>query len=64
MRAIARLREVAVRTFDLGHVNRALDARGATPVDGVIGGDVLRSAEAVIDYAREVLYVRGAAAAP
>src|SRR5579862_4496320 len=47
-----RLREVAVRTFDLAHVNRALEARGGTAVDGAIGGDVLRPAEAVIDYAR------------
>lgn len=60
----ARLREVEARTFDLGHVNRALEARGATPVDGVIGGDLLRSAEAVIDYARATLYLRCGAAAP
>lgn len=60
----ARLREVAARTLDLAHVNRALEARGATPVDGAIGGDVLRPAKAVIDYARAMLYLRGSAAAP
>jgi clan AA aspartic protease (TIGR02281 family) len=57
-----RLRAVAVWTFDLGHLNRALEARGGTPVDGVVGADVLRPAEAVIDYARATLYLRGGAA--
>ena len=54
----ALLRDVAARTFDLAHVNRALEARGASPVDGALGGDVLRPAEAVIDYARATLYLR------
>jgi clan AA aspartic protease (TIGR02281 family) len=52
------LRGVAAWTFDLGHVNRALESRGGTPVDGAVGGDVLRPAEAVIDYARSTLYLR------
>ena len=60
----ARLRDLAVRTFDLGHVKRALVARGGAPIDGAIGGDVLRSTEAVIDYARAVLYLRVRTAAP
>jgi clan AA aspartic protease (TIGR02281 family) len=58
------LRAVTVWTFDIGHVNRALEARGATPVDGAIGGDLLRPAEAIIDYARATLYLRGGAAVP
>ena len=58
-----RLRGVAAWTFDLGHVNRALEARGGTPVDGALGGDVLRPAEAVIDYARATLYLRDRARA-
>lgn len=53
-----RLRDVAAWTFDLEHVNRALVARGGAPIDGAVGGDVLRRAEAVIDYARATLYLR------
>lgn len=53
-----RLRAVAVWTFDLEHVNCALAARGGAPIDGAVGGDVLRPAEAVIDYARATLYLR------
>jgi len=58
-----RLRDVTAWTFDLGHVNSALAARGGAPIDGAIGGDVLRPAEAVIDYARATLYLRVRAAA-
>jgi clan AA aspartic protease (TIGR02281 family) len=54
------LRDVPAWTFDLGHVNRALESRGGTAVDGAIGADVLRPAEAVIDFARSVLYLRRA----
>ena len=53
-----RLRGVMAWTFDLAHVNTALEARGGTPIDGALGGDVLRPAEAVIDYARATLYLR------
>ena len=53
-----RLERVAVWTFDFGHVNRALETRGGAAVDGAIGGDLLRPAEAVIDYARATLYLR------
>ena len=57
-----RLRDVTVWTFDLSHVNHALAARGGAAVDGALGGDVLRPAEAVIDYARATLYLRPARA--
>jgi len=53
-----RLREVTTWTFDLGHVNRALEARGGGAIDGALGGDLLRPAEAIIDYARATLYLR------
>lgn len=57
-----RLQGVAVWTFDLAHVNGALAARGGAPVDGALGGDVLRPAQAVIDYARATLYLRARSA--
>jgi clan AA aspartic protease (TIGR02281 family) len=52
------LRGVAAWTFDLSHVNRALEARGGAPIDGALGGDVLRPAAAIIDYAQTTLYLR------
>ncbi|MGZ8412724.1 MAG: hypothetical protein ACXW05_08325 [Gemmatirosa sp.] len=57
-----RLRGVAAWTFDLEHVNPALVSRGGAPIDGAVGGDALRLAEAVIDDARATLCLRAAAA--
>lgn len=52
------LRDVEAYAFDLSHVNQALAARGGVLIDGALGGDVLRPAAAVIDYAQATLYLR------
>ncbi|MDF0707560.1 retropepsin-like aspartic protease family protein [Flagellimonas okinawensis] len=44
--------------FDLTHVNQALIAHNALPVDGIIGADVLKKAKAVIDYNKKCLYLK------
>ena len=44
--------------FDLVHVNEALTTHNATPVDGIIGADVLENAKAVIDYGKRKLYLK------
>ena len=44
--------------FDLVHVNEALLAHKALPVDGIIGADILRKGKAVIDYEKECLYLK------
>ncbi|QLG44617.1 retropepsin-like aspartic protease family protein [Costertonia aggregata] len=44
--------------FDLVHVNEALTAHKALPVDGIIGADILKKTKAIIDYNKSCLYVR------
>ena len=44
--------------FDITSVNVALERLGATPVDGILGADVLTSAKAVLDYNRSGLYLK------
>lgn len=44
--------------FDLVHVNEALTAHKALPVDGIIGADILKKAKAVIDYRKCCVYLR------
>ncbi|MDH3697617.1 MAG: retroviral-like aspartic protease family protein [Flavobacteriaceae bacterium] len=44
--------------FDLSHVNTALELHNASPVDGIIGADVLIKSKGVIDYKSLHLYVR------
>jgi len=44
--------------FDLVHINEALTAHKALPVDGIIGADVLKKAKAIIDYDKRCVYLR------
>lgn len=48
----------ALLTMDLSHVNEALAIRNSTPVDAVLGGDVLEAYSAVIDYGSSSLYLK------
>ena len=48
----------------LDQVNLAFLRRGQQRIDGVIGADVLRSGDAVIDYAGNMLYLKPRAAKP
>lgn len=47
-----------VGVIDLSHVNQSLKAHGAGSVEGEIGGDLMNSRAAVIDYQHAVLYLR------
>ncbi len=44
--------------FDLVHVNQALINHNSQPVDGIIGADILKKSKAVIDYAKNRLYLK------
>lgn len=44
--------------FDLVHVNEALIAHKALPVDGILGADILIEADAIIDYKKRCLYLK------
>jgi len=44
--------------FDLVHVNQALTNHNALPVDGIIGADILKKGNAVIDYDKKCLYLK------
>jgi len=44
--------------FDLVHVNEALTAHKALPVDGIIGADVLKKSKAIIDYNKNCVYLK------
>ncbi len=51
-------KKLKIVLFDLVHVNEALSAHQALPVDGIIGADVLKKSRAVIDYNKMRLYLR------
>lgn len=52
------LSKLKIVLFDLIHVNEALVAHNAKPVDGIIGADVLKKSKAIIDYDKKRLYIK------
>ncbi|MBP1838420.1 retropepsin-like aspartic protease family protein [Formosa algae] len=44
--------------FDLTHVNTALINHNSTPVDGIIGADILKKGKGIIDYDKKYLYLK------
>ncbi len=44
--------------FDLVHVNLALTSHNTSPVDGIIGADILKKAKGVIDYDKKCLFLK------
>ena len=45
-------------TFDMSHINTALSEKKINPIDGIIGADVLKKSNAVIDYESNKLYLK------
>lgn len=50
--------KIALILFNLTHVNTALINHNSTPVDGIIGADLLKKAKAIIDYKNKDLYLK------
>ena len=50
--------KVALILFNLTHVNTALTSHKAKPVDGIIGADILKKSNAIIDYEKKYLYLK------
>ena len=48
----------AIVLLDLSHVNTALTEHSASPVDGIIGADILEKGKAIIDYKKRKLYLK------
>lgn len=51
-------KKLKIILFDLSHINDALTAHEALPVDGIIGADVLQKGKAIIDYDTATLYLK------
>ena len=45
-------------SFDMNHINYALSQKKITPIDGIIGADILKKSKAVLDYKTNRLYLK------
>lgn len=50
--------KVVLILFDLTHVNTALQNHNAQTVHGIIGADLLKKGNAIIDYDKKYLYLK------
>ncbi|MFD0989372.1 TIGR02281 family clan AA aspartic protease [Mariniflexile jejuense] len=50
--------KIVLVLFNLTHVNTALINHKSKPVDGIIGADILKKSNAVIDYEKKYLYLK------
>ncbi len=51
-------KDLEIVLFDLLHINEALTTHKALPVDGIIGADILKKANAIIDYHKSCVYLK------
>lgn len=47
-----------IALIDLSYVNDAFESINTSPVDGIIGADILKKGFAVIDYEKRYLYLK------
>jgi len=52
------LEGLSLNLLDLTSVNTALVNEGASPIQGILGSDLLRNHTAIIDYAENKLYLK------
>ena len=45
-------------SFDMNHINNALSQKKVSPIDGILGADVLKKSKAVIDYESNKVYLK------
>lgn len=50
--------KIVLVLFNLSQVNTALTNHKSKPVDGIIGADILKKSNAIIDYEKKYLYLK------
>ena len=45
-------------TFDMNHINKTLGEKGIDSIDGIIGADVLKKSNAILDYKSNKIYFK------
>jgi len=45
-------------SFDMNHINTALSEKKINPIDGIVGADILKKSESVLDYKENKLYLK------
>ena len=45
-------------TFDMNHINKTLSEKGIDSIDGIVGADILKKSNAILDYKSNKIYFK------
>ena len=45
-------------TFDMNHINKTLGEKGIDSIDGIVGADILKKSNAILDYKSNKIYFK------
>ena len=45
-------------SFDLNHINNALSQKKVSPIDGILGADILKKSNSILDYKSNKLFMK------
>ena len=55
---VGAVKRIKLALIDLSNVNDAFESLKAPAVDGIIGADILKTGNAIIDYEKKYLYLK------
>ena len=50
--------KINIITFDMSHINHALNEKKINSVSGIIGADILKKSKAILNYNKNKLYIK------
>ena len=45
-------------SFDMNHINNALSQKKVSPIDGIVGADILKKSNSILDYKSNKLFMK------
>ena len=45
-------------SFDMNHINNALSQKKVSPIDGIVGADILKKSNSILDYKSNKLFIK------
>ena len=45
-------------SFDMNHINNALSQKKISPIDGILGADILKKSNSILDYKSNKLFIK------
>ena len=50
--------KIDIISFDMNHINNALSQKKVSPIDGILGADILKKSNSILDYKSNKLFMK------